>query len=184
MNGPRLILGLLLLPSLGLLAQDCTPMPNPPKLPVVRENAQHVTSTLKTRMSGTLFDTWKPARKPIATFGADTEVSVVESISVVESPAILRASKQIPQLKTEAGDQLLRYSRFPEGFADLWINGCWYKHVDASFVIEPNGEGCSHADCAAKVTKPGRETLWFRVKLPNGKTGWTVGEMLDRSAGA
>jgi hypothetical protein len=175
---------LLLLTSVLLVAQNCETMPNPPKLPVVREDVREVPFRLRTSVAGTLADTWKPARKQTATFQADIDIEVLETLIVVESPDILWINLEMPSLKAKAGDKLLRYARLEEGFADLWINGCWYKDFDDSFVTEPDGGGCASANCAAKVTRPGHQTWWFHIKFPNGQTGWTTSDALDLSKGA
>ncbi len=176
----------LLLAAHSALGQNCTPMANPPKLPEIRPDVRARADApwrLKTIVRGAVSDTWKPTRRETGTFQADTEVEVLENLIVVDQPDILRITRPVPQLKAEEGDTVLRYARLGEGWADLWFAGCWYRGFDASFVTEPDGGGCGGSSCAAKVTKSGRQIWWFRIKLPNGKAGWTGSESLDLSAG-
>ena len=108
---------------------------------------------------------------------------MLEDVIVVDAPDIVRVTEPIAPLKLKEGDTILRYSRLGEGSADLWAEGCWYEDADAGFITEPDGGGCGGSSCSAKVTKMGRQTWWFRIKLPNGKVGWTQSQNLDLSAG-
>ena len=86
-------------------------------------------------------------------------VDVLEDMIVVDAPDIVRVTRPIEGVKVKEGDTILRYARLGEGFADFWADGCWYKDVDAGFIVEPDGGGCGGPDCPAKVTKMGRQSL-------------------------
>ena len=128
-------------------------------------------------------DSWKPTRREVGTVPAGTMVEVLEDVIVVDAPDVVRITKPMEELNLKEGDTILRYAHLGEGWADFWVESCWYKESNADFIIEPDGGGCGGSRCSAKVTKPGRQTQWFRIKLPNGKTGWTQGQNLDLSAG-
>ena len=110
-------------------------------------------------------------------------VEVLEDVIVVDSPDIVRVTEPVEGLNLKEGDTILRYAHLGEGWADFWANGCWYKAADAAFITEPDGGGCGGSACSAKVTKMGQQMWWFRIRLPNGKVGWTLSQALDLSAG-
>ena len=171
--------------SAGLAQYNCTPSANPPKLPAVRASGRIATSGARLRIQQVtgIADSWKPTRREIGTVQADTMVEVLEDLIVVDAPDIVRVTEPIEGLKVKEGDTILRYAHLGEGLADFWVEGCWYKEASGNFIVEPDGGGCGGSSCAARVTKLGRQAWWFRIKLPSGKTGWTLSQSLDLSAG-
>ena len=162
----------------------CVAAPNPPKLPLTRPSGKfHSGNSLKVAHLAGVADSWKPTRREIGTVPEGAMVEVIEDLIVVDAPDIVFVSAPIGEMNLKEGDTILRYARLGEASADLWTDGCWYKEVRADFVIEPDGAGCGGSDCSARVTKLGRQMWWFRIKLPNGKTGWTLRQSLDLSAG-
>lgn len=161
-------------------APKCTPAATPPKLPVLRHSGRIGPTPLKIQQLGQLYDTWKPAtRRQIGTIPAGIMVQPLEDWIVIDAPDIVRVMQPIEALKLNEGDQILRFAHLGEGFADIWANGCWYEDLDGGFITEPDGAGCGGESCTAKVTKPGRQSWWFRIKLPDGKTGWTQSDTID-----
>ena len=183
----RLLVMMAFLPLGAVLATaqyKCIATPNPPKLPVTRASGRAFSGTsLRVVQAAGVTDTWKPTRREIGSVTAGTMVEVLEDLIVVEAPDIVRVSTVIDEMKLNEGDTILRYAHLGEGWADLWVDGCWYKEADAGFITEPDGGGCGGSHCEAKVTKMGRQMWWFRIRLPNGKTGWTLSQCLDLSAG-
>jgi len=183
------ISGLLLLwwtyPVVAFAQLKCQPAANPPKLPVVRPSGRINASAAPFRvlqLAG-MSDTWKETRREIGTVPAGTMVEALEDLVVVEAPDILWVTGAIDDMNLKEGDKILRYAHLGEGQADLWANGCWYKGANADFVTEPDGAGCGGTSCSAKVTKLGKQTWWFRIKRPDGKSGWTQSQNLDLSRG-
>ena len=166
------IVGLLLLGSVaGFGTPKCIPSPNPPKLPMLRHSGRFGSHAIRLRvlqMAG-LSDSWKVTRREIGSVAGGQMVEVLEDVIVVDAPDIVWVMQPVDELQLKEGDQMLRYAHLREGRADLWANGCWYEGVNADFVTEPDGGGCSSDNCSAKVSKPGRQTWWFRVKLPDGE---------------
>jgi hypothetical protein len=189
MNSSRIILVIVVLlivcHSIAFAQLTCKPAPTPPQLPVVRASGRFSTTKLPLRVMqrAGIADSWKPTRREIASIPAGTMVDVLEDVIVVDAPDVVWVTKPNEELKVKEGDTILRYAHLEEGWADLWVQGCWYKDADAGFITDPDGGGCEGANCAAKVTKVGRQTWWFRVRLPNGKSGWTQSQNLDLSAG-
>jgi hypothetical protein len=175
----------LMCPSAGLAQYDCTPSASPPKLPAVRASGRYGASGSRLRVQQTagIANSWKPERREIASVPAGTMVEVMEDVIVVDAPDIVRVTESMAELKLKEGDTILRYARLGEGVADFWADGCWYKEASGNFIIEPDGGGCGGSSCSARVTKLGRQAWWFRIKLPSGKTGWTLSQSLDLSAG-
>jgi len=169
----------------GWAQSTCEPSTNPPKLPVTRPSGRFSstgTSLRIVRLAG-IADTWKPARREIGNVAAGTMVEVLEDVIVVDAPDIVRVTEPISGLKLKEGDTILRYAQLGEGWADLWVESCWYKKVNADFISDPDGGGCSGSNCPAKVTKIGRQVWWVRIRLPGGKVGWTQVQNLDLAAG-
>lgn len=171
--------------SVGAAQYNCIPATSPPKLPVVRASGRWKVSggQLKVVQLAGIADTWKDTRREIGSVAAGTMVEVLEDAIVVDAPDIVRVTDSITELRLKEGDTLLRYARLGEGWADLWAEGCWFKEADAGFITEPDGGGCGGSNCSARVTKMGRQTWWFRIKLPSGKTGWTQRQNLDLEGG-
>jgi len=176
---------MMICPNVGLAQYNCTPSANPPKLPALRSSGRIATSgtRLQVLQLAGIADSWKPTRREIGSVQAGTMVEVLEDLIVVDAPDIVRVTEPITELKLKEGDTILRYARLGEGWADLWVQGCWYKEANGGFITEPDGGGCGGSSCAARVTKMGRQAWWFRIKLPTGKVGWTLSQSLDLSAG-
>ena len=161
---------LMLGPAVVFGQTTCKPSPNPPKLPEVRPSGRFGPSPgplRVVRLAG-IADSWKPTRREIGTVAAGTIVEVLEDLIVVDAPDIVWVTEPIEELNVKEGDTILRYAHLGEGWADFWVEGCWYTEANSDFIIEPDGGGCASAQCSAKVTKLGRQTWWFRIKLPNG----------------
>jgi hypothetical protein len=181
----RLLVWLLLAHPLMVRAQyNCVAAANPPKLPVTRPSGRNFSAApLRVQLTAGIADTWKEARREIGSVPAGTMVEVLEDMIVIDAPDIVRVTEPIEGLHLKDGDTILRYARLGEGSADFWVPGCWYKEANADFITEPDGAGCGGSNCAARVTKMGRQLWWFRIRLPNGKVGWTLSQALDLSAG-
>ena len=189
MSSPRAayrLLALLILAhsAVAQTQYKCIAAASPPRLPVTRPSGRNFAAApTRIAISAAIADTWKEARREIGSVAAGTMVEVLEDVIVIEAPDIVRVTQPMEDLHLKDGDTILRYARLGEGTADFWVPGCWYKEADAAFIVEPDGAGCGGSDCAAKVTKMGRQLWWFRIRLPNGKVGWTLSQALDLSSG-
>ena len=121
--------------------------------------------TVRVQLSAKIADTWKPSLKEIGLVVAGTNVEVLEDMIVVDGPDIVRVTRPVAGLNVKEGDTILRYTRLGEGSSDLWTGGCWYKDANSEFIVEPDGGGCGGSDCAAKVTKMGKQKWWLRIRL-------------------
>jgi hypothetical protein len=173
----------LICPALGWAQsqQSCAASANPPKLPVTRASGRFGSSPTPIRVHQTagLADTWRPTRREVASVPSGTVVDVLEDLIVVDAPDIVRVTQSISEMNVKEGDTLLRFARLDDGTADFWVDGCWYKDINADFIVGPDGGGCGGSDCSARVTKMGKQSWWVHIKLPNGKTGWTQSLNLD-----
>ena len=170
--------------AVGADKYECVAAPRPPKLPLTRASGRDYSgSRLRVQSLAGYADTWKPTRKEIGSVPAGTTVEVLEDLIVVDAPDIVWVAGPIEGMNLKTGDTILRYARLGEGSADLWAEGCWYKEASADFITEPDGAGCGGSHCSAKVTKLGKQMWWFRVRMPNGKTGWMLSQSLDLSGG-
>lgn len=122
--------------------------------------------------STTILDTWREGRKPIAMLPAKTVVTLLEGLSIVYQPDVVTISERIPELGVIRREKVFRYTYYGEGEADFWAKGRWYAGFDGSFITEAEGSGCA-TQCKGKVTVNGRKIWWFRVRLSDGRTGWT-----------
>jgi hypothetical protein len=170
---------MLLLVALAMAAQTPKPgmaMAIPPSLPAITPDVLPGEGWLpgmhKLRGAAMVFDTWKPLRRRIAVLEDGTPVIVLSGLSEVSKPDLITVTSPLPELQLKPGDSLLRYISRGEGYGDFWAKGRWYNALDGSFVTEADGTGCQ-SHCKARVTEPGRQTWWFRVRLTDQRTGWT-----------
>jgi hypothetical protein len=100
-------------------------------------------------------------------------VIVLSGLSQVNKPDRIAITEPLTTVGLRPGDTLLRYTEYGEGFVDFWAGGRWYRNIDGSFITEPDGSGCQ-THCKALVAEPGEKRWWFRVRLPDGRIGWTA----------
>jgi hypothetical protein len=126
----RATIVLLFVFAIPLLAQQrVAPMPEPPKLPMIKEHACPFEgcsfrewTVLK---DFDVFDTWKSPRKKLDTIRHGDKVLGETGVFVTWEADRVRATRDIPALKLKSGDMYLRYMYEGEGFWDLWAAGFW-----------------------------------------------------------
>jgi hypothetical protein len=128
--------------------------------------------TFKSRRPIKVFDTWKPERKKIATMQTNAAFTLLAGLCVIDRPDHITVTDPVPHLSLKAGDEVLRYAERGEGNANFWSNGRWYRNSDLAFVANVDGSGCQ-SGCKARVIETGSKTRWFRIRLTDGRSGWT-----------
>jgi hypothetical protein len=166
----------LLICSTYLTAQSTHfPMPQPARLPHITANVLpgegwH-SGEWKVLSTTIVYDGWKSNRHPIATIHAGMIVTALSGLNIVQSPDIVRAVREIPELGLVAGEEFLRYANRGEGSADVWAKGSWYPNFDASFTRELLPGGC-RSRCKAHVLHTGQQDWWANIELGDGRRGW------------
>lgn len=148
--------------------------PDPP-LPVIDYNACpfegcHFGKWIVAHDS-TIFSTWRPARKPVASLKKGEIVTGLTGVHITYQPDRVEIKSSIPELGIGPGDTILRYMYHGEGFCDLWIKGRWHRDYDCTFIAEKEIGGCLR-DCAAQVVSNGNKDWWVRLRTSQGAIGW------------
>jgi hypothetical protein len=99
-------------------------------------------------------------------------VTIVSGLDLVEKPDSIVVTSPIPTLGLNVGDTILRYTQRGEGHADFWAKGRWYTNGDLGWVKNADGSGCQ-GTCKAQEKEAGHSMWWFKVRLADGRTGWT-----------
>jgi hypothetical protein len=122
--------------------------------------------------SVTVYDTWKPARRPIAQLATGDQVTGLTGVVVTFKPGLIRMDRDLPYQNLKRGDAVLTYADRGEGFAAVWFKGKYHSSFDLTFAKLPDGSGCNGEHCAATYTDLGRKLWRAEIKLISGRTGW------------
>lgn len=120
----------------------------------------------------TVYDTWKPERRPIATLSAGETVTGVTGVVITNRAGVVRMDRDLPERNLKRGDILLTYAYRGEGYWAAWLNGRLYGEFDLTFAKLPDGTGCGGAHCAATFVDRGDYRWWAQVRAKSGATGW------------
>jgi hypothetical protein len=152
------------------------PMPHPPDLPRVDENACPFEGCQFGRWIALrqveLYDTWRSSRKPLRRIQMGDTATAITGVHVTYKPDQIRIMKPIPGLKLQPGDTMLRYMYCGEGAADIWAKGTWMPCAEID-TTELSGFGCRE-DCVARVIVNGRKTWWVQIRANHGTVGWAI----------
>ncbi len=149
--------------------------PRPPRLPLVDENACPFEGCtfgkwIVNRNTAT-YSTWKDGRKPVGTLRKGEIATGVTGVHITFEPDRIQVLQPIPELHAAPGDIILRYMYRGEGFADIWVNGVFYREYDCGFVTEKIDGGCSR-NCQARVVSDGRKEWWVQLRTSAGAVAW------------
>ena len=122
--------------------------------------------------SVTVYDTWKPERRPIGHLAVGDQVTGITGAVVTFKPGLIRMDRDLPDQDLRRGDTVLTYAFRGEGFSAAWFKGKYHSLFDISFAKWPDGTGCGGAHCAATYMDLGRKSWLAEVKLTSGRTGW------------
>ena len=148
----------------------------PPSLPFITEpvlpGEGWGPGRYRLRKSATVFDTWRSGHVVIARVPAGRSVTLLSGLNEVDRPGVIEISSPVTGLLLNPGDILLRYIQRGEGVSDFWAKGRWYTNGDLSWVRNADGSGCQTL-CKAHEKEPGQSVWWFKIRLSDGRIGWT-----------
>ena len=90
----------------------------------------------------TVYDTWKPERRPIAQLAEGDKVTGITGAVVTFKPGLIRMDRDLPDQNLRRGDTVLTYAYRGEGFSAVWFKGKYHRRFDISFAKWPDGTGC------------------------------------------
>ncbi len=155
-------------------AQQST-APRPPRLPLVDENACPFEGCTFgkwiVKQNTATYSTWKEGRKPAVALRKGEIVTGLTGVHLTLQPDRIQVLQPIPELNAVPGEIILRYMYRGEGFADIWVNGKFYREYDCSFIAERMDGGCSR-NCQARVVSDGRKEWWVQVRSAPGAVAW------------
>jgi len=122
--------------------------------------------------SVTVYDTWKPGRRPVAQLADGETATGLTGVVVTIKPGVIRMDRDLPDEDLLRGDTILTFANRGEGFSAVWFKGRYHPSFDISFTKLPDGTGCGGTHCAATYMDLGRKLWWVNVKLKSGQTGW------------
>ncbi len=122
--------------------------------------------------SVTVYDTWKPGRRPIAQLANEDVVTGLTGVVITFKPGVIRMDRDLPGEDLLRGDTVLTFAYRGEGFSAVWFKGRYHPSFDISFAKWPDGTGCGGSHCAATYVDLGDKSWWAKVKLKSGRTGW------------
>jgi hypothetical protein len=109
--------------------------------------------------SATVYDAWKPERRPIAQLRVGEQVTGITGTVVTYQPGLIRMDGNLPDRDLQRGDTVLTYAYRGEGYSAVWFKGKYHSLFGG-------------AHCAATYMELGRKSWWAEVKLISGRTGW------------
>ncbi len=156
-----------------------TVMPQPPRLPKVDLNACPFEGCQfgkwTARKPVTVYSSWQPGRKPVATLQPGEEVTALTGVSLVLEPGKGMFDRDLPLYGAKKGDPVYMYKNCGEGrAADIWVRGRFIPCVELEFSSE-DGFGCSK-NCDGRWLRLGRNQWWAQIRLQDGKLGWVLVE--------
>lgn len=151
-------------------------MAKPPSLPAITPDVLPgegwTPGTYPLRGRAVFYDTWKLHRRRVAVLETGTSITLLSGLCEVSQPDLITLTSPVSELKLRAGDRILRFTYRGEGNADFWAKGEWYTNADLGFVTNADGSGCG-SGCKGREVQAGQKRWWFRVRLPDGRIGWS-----------
>jgi hypothetical protein len=174
----------------SLVTSSAKPQPSPaePSLPVINYNAcpfegcsfRKWTVNRKSKM----YSSWQNNRHEVATLNAREGVTGLTGVLVIRKPDRFLVRRPIPYFSLKAGDVILQYAEWGEGYADLWANGVWHKDFDWGQTEDGDVNLTSGGFAQPQILEDDNVTLvqhgikewWVQVKRVDGNTGWVLAD--------
>ena len=80
--------------------------------------------------SVTVYDTWKPERRPIGQLAVGDQVTGITSAVVTFKPGLIRMDRDLADQDLRRGDTVLTYAYRGEGFSAVWFKGKYHSLFD------------------------------------------------------
>src|ERR1700737_4291875 len=179
----------LLLATLAAAQQTISPKSaksiiSEPELPVIDYNACPFEGCvfrewIVTKRS-TIYDSWRENRKAMGLLTEGEKVQGITGVSIQRKPDRFLVKKPVPYFSLKAGDVILQYQQWGEGYADLWANGHWHRDfdwgqtedgkvilTDQGFTLPP-----VFKEGSVSLVERGVREWWVQVGRADGTTGW------------
>lgn len=142
-----------------------------PSLPVIAKNACPFEGCTfrewAVEKNSTMYSTWKNGRKAIGHIKPGEKVHGLTGVYITRKPDRFKVLKPVAGTTLAAGDVVLQYAEWGEGYSDLWFKGEWHKDYgwgNSDVFQDDNTVQIAH----------GIKEWWVHVKKADGQTGWVL----------
>lgn len=132
----------------------------------------------------TIYSSWREFGKAIGVLIKGEKVQGITGVYVIRKPDRFLVRKPVPYFSLKAGDAILQYAEWGEGYADLWANGVWHRDfdwgqtedgkvilADRGFTLPP-----VFKEGSVSLVERGVREWWVQVGRADGMTGWVLAQ--------
>lgn len=118
-----------------------------------------------------LYSSWKDDRKQVAELKGGEKVQGLDGVYITRQPDRFLVTQPIPGLSLRTGDVILEYAERGEGYADVWMNGKWYRDFDWG---QGDDDAYHFTEDNLTLIRKGVKEWWVEVRTATGLTGWSL----------